>query len=102
LDGARCNAFEEVAFTGRVVYIGYAKDEVAYQTKLFVMKEADIRGSRNALAGFTDVIRMLEQGAFPVQDVITRVVPLEQAGEALREWDRNAAAVTKILVEMPA
>jgi threonine dehydrogenase-like Zn-dependent dehydrogenase len=95
-------AVEEVAFTGRVVYIGYAKDEVAYQTKLFVMKEVDIRGSRNALGDFADVIRMLEQGAFPVQDVITRVVPLEQAGAALRDWDRNAAAVTKILVEMPA
>src|SRR5205085_8843224 len=32
-------AVEEVAFTGRVVYIGYAKEPVSYETKLFVQKE---------------------------------------------------------------
>jgi threonine dehydrogenase-like Zn-dependent dehydrogenase len=35
-------AVEEVAFTGRVVYIGYAKEPVAYETRLFVQKELDI------------------------------------------------------------
>ena len=43
------SVFEEVAFTGRVVYIGYAKEPVAYETRLFVQKELDILGSRNAL-----------------------------------------------------
>ena len=42
-------AVEEVAFTGRVVYIGYAKEPVAYETRLFVQKELDIMGSRNAM-----------------------------------------------------
>ena len=42
-------AVDEVGFTGRVVCIGYAKSEVAFQTKYFVQKELDIRGSRNAL-----------------------------------------------------
>ena len=41
-------AIDEVAFTGRVVCIGYAKSEVSFQTKYFVQKELDIRGSRNA------------------------------------------------------
>ena len=60
-------AVEEVAFTGRVVYIGYAKESVAYETRLFVQKELDILGSRNALPeDFRAVIAMLEKGAFPV------------------------------------
>ena len=42
---------EEVSFTGRVVYIGYAKEPVAYETRLFVQKELDIMGSRNAQPG---------------------------------------------------
>ena len=42
-------AVDEVAFTGRVICIGYAKSEVSFQTKYFVQKELDIRGSRNAL-----------------------------------------------------
>ena len=35
-------AVNEVAFTGRVICIGYAKAEVSFQTKFFVQKELDI------------------------------------------------------------
>ena len=93
-------AVEEVAFTGRVVCIGYAKQPVEFETKLFVQKEVDIRGSRNALGEFADVIDMLEAGRFPVDDVITTVVPFDEAGEALRAWDADPAAFTKILVSL--
>ena len=93
-------AVEEVAFTGRVVYVGYAKEPVTYETKLFVQKELDILGSRNALGDFPAVIEMLEAGGFPVDDVITTVVPLDEAGEALRRWDEDPAAFTKILVDL--
>ena len=54
-------AVEMVAFTGRVVYVGYAKAPVEYQTRQFVQKELDIRGSRNASLSrdFPRVIEML-------------------------------------------
>jgi threonine dehydrogenase-like Zn-dependent dehydrogenase len=42
-------AVDIVAFTGRVVYIGYAKEPVTYETRFFVQKELDIMGARNAL-----------------------------------------------------
>src|SRR6202023_1584910 len=65
-------AVEEVAFAGRVVYIGYTKEPVAYETKLFVQKELDILGSRNALReDFLEVISMLEAGRFPVDRTVT-------------------------------
>jgi len=95
-------AVEEVAYTGRVVYVGYAKEPVSYETKLFVQKELDILGSRNALGDFAAVIAMLELGRFPTEELITRVVPLSRAGEALREWDKDPAAVARILVDMDA
>ena len=80
-------AVEEVAFTGRVVYIGYAKDMVSYETRLFVQKELDILGSRNALPeDFAEVIRMLQQHRFPVKSAITRVVPFEDAPSAFTDW----------------
>jgi threonine dehydrogenase-like Zn-dependent dehydrogenase len=94
-------AVEEVAFTGRVVYIGYAKEPVAYETRLFVQKELDILGSRNALPNdFREVIRMLESGSFPVDAAISAVVPPADAPEFLAEWSNNPAAFTKILVTM--
>jgi len=92
---------EETAFCGRVVYIGYAKAPVQYETKFMVMKELDIRGSRNALpADFAAVIRYLEQCVFPVDRVVTRTVPLEEAPAALQAWHENPGAVTKIQVSL--
>jgi threonine dehydrogenase-like Zn-dependent dehydrogenase len=95
-------AVEEVAHTGRVVYIGWAKEPVSYETKLFVHKELDILGSRNSLAEFPAVIEMLSAGKFPVEATISATVSLDQAGEALRRWSESPQSYTKILVEMDA
>ena len=92
---------EEVCFAGRVVYIGYAKAEVAYETKYFVMKELDIRGSRNALPeDFEAVIAHLESGVFPTEAVITKTVPLDEAPAALAAWSENPGEITKIHVKL--
>ncbi len=94
-------AVEEVAFTGRVVYIGYAKEPVSYETRLFVQKELDIRGSRNALPeDFREVIRMLEQGRFPARETITTVAPLEKGPELLSDWDATPARYSKIMLQV--
>ncbi len=94
-------AVEEVAFTGRVVYIGYAKEPVAYETKLFVQKELDILGSRNALPeDFLSVIEMLGAGRFPVDEAVTAIISLEQAPAMLAQWSAHPAAFTKIMIQM--
>lgn len=94
-------AVDEVAFAGRVVYIGYAKEPVSYETKYFVMKELDVRGSRNATAeDFAAVVRVLESGRYPVAETITRTVPFSEAGAALAAWSADPARVTKIHVEL--
>ena len=94
-------AIEEAAFTGRVVYIGYAKEPVSYETKLFVQKELDIMGSRNATPeDFRSVIEMLESGAFPVDLAVSTIVPLADAPAALREWSADPARFSKILVQV--
>jgi threonine dehydrogenase-like Zn-dependent dehydrogenase len=92
-------AVEEVCFAGRVVYIGYAKDHVSFETRLFVQKELDIRGSRNALPqDFWEVIRMFEQKRFPTSEAISATVTLEEAPAILRAWSENPAAYTKIMI----
>lgn len=90
---------EEVCFAGRVVYIGYAKSAVDYETKYFVMKELDICGSRNALPeDFAAVIQHLESGAVPTAQLITRTVSLDDAPAALRAWHQSPGEVTRIHV----
>lgn len=94
-------AVEEVAYAGRVVYIGYAKEAVSYETRLFVQKELDIAGSRNALPGnFAEVIAMLEAKRFPVTCAISAVVPIEEAPEMLRRWSEAPSSFTKIMVQL--
>jgi threonine dehydrogenase-like Zn-dependent dehydrogenase len=94
-------AVEEVAFTGRVVYIGYAKEPVAYETRLFVQKELDIMGSRNALPqDFHQVIQMLEEHRFPVEDAVSSIVAIEEAPDVLRAWSDNPARFRKIMVRL--
>jgi threonine dehydrogenase-like Zn-dependent dehydrogenase len=93
-------AVEEVAATGRVVYIGWAKEPVTYETKLFILKELDIMGSRNSLTEFPDVIDMLQRRQFPVESTISRTVGLQEAGDALQAWSEAPQAYSKILVEM--
>ena len=93
-------AVNEVAFTGRVVCIGYAKSDVSFETKYFVQKELDIRGSRNAQPqDFRAVIHYLERGTCPVDRLISAEVSPEEAPEALRKWEENPGKVFRILVK---
>jgi threonine dehydrogenase-like Zn-dependent dehydrogenase len=93
-------AVEEVAFSGRVVCIGYAGEEVSFPTKLFVQKEMDIMGSRNAAAeDFEEVISFLEEGSFPLDAVISRKVKLGEAVAAVGDWAGDPGKVMKLLLE---
>lgn len=93
-------AVNEVAFTGRVICIGYAKTEVSFQTKFFVQKELDIRGSRNAQpSDFRAVIHYLERGTCPVDRLISREVTPEEAPEAMQQWTETPGKVFRILVK---
>lgn len=93
-------AVNEVAFTGRVACIGYAKSEVSLQTKFFVQKELDIRGSRNALpSDFRAVIHYLEHNDCPTEELITKVIKPEEALDTMHWWSQNPGRVFRILVE---
>lgn len=91
-------AVEAAAFAGRVVYVGYAKKEVMYDTTHFVRKELDIMGSRNALRVFPAVIKMIEQRQFPFSSLISKIYPFDQTAHALADWDMAPAQFTKVLI----
>jgi threonine dehydrogenase-like Zn-dependent dehydrogenase len=91
-------AIEWVKFCGRVVYIGYGKEPVSYETKLFVMKELDILGSRNCLSEFSDVITFFERRSFDSNILISKTIPIEGVPEALADWAANPGRTSKIMV----
>jgi threonine dehydrogenase-like Zn-dependent dehydrogenase len=74
---------------------------VAYETRLFVQKELDMLGSRNAQPeDFREVIRMLEAKRFPVEEAITNTVSLAEAPAILVAWDRDPARFGKIMIDV--
>ncbi len=92
-------SISEAAFTGRVVYIGYAKEQIPFDTPYFVKKELDIRGSRNAMpCDFKAVMEYMKHGNCPVEDLITAIYTPEEAGTALEKWAANPGNVFRILI----
>ena len=93
-------AIDEVAFSGRVVCIGYSKNDVTFHTGLFVKKELNIRGSRNATPlDFEAVIRYMVKGTCPKDELISAVVKPDQALSAMQNWVAAPGKVFRILVD---
>ena len=93
-------AVEATEVAGRVVCIGYAKEDVPLTTKLIVSKELEVFGSRNALHVFPSVIKMLEHRERPFAEMITTVVPFAEAPGIFTTWDAAPVRFTKILVSV--
>lgn len=92
-------AVDLVSFAGRVVYVGYSKAPVIYQTQFFNLKELDIMGSRNAtLADFEAVIAHLEKLGNDADRLISKVFAFDDAEQALPYWDGDRN-VLKIIIE---
>lgn len=93
-------AIDAVGFTGRVVCIGYAKNAVEFQTKYFVQKELDIRGSRNANpSDFRAVMRYLQRANVPMDQFVSGVATPETALDAMQKWAEAPGKVFRILVK---
>lgn len=93
-------ALEEAAFAARVVCIGYAKNDISFATKLWVQKEIDIMGARNATpSDFEAVVHYLKQGTFPLNEMITQIIQPEEAQNAVAAWAANPGKVMKIIVQ---
>jgi threonine dehydrogenase-like Zn-dependent dehydrogenase len=92
-------AVDLACYSGRVVYIGYSKAPVLYDTKFFNLKELDIMGSRNALIGdFHDVVGTLETLGEKADMLISKIFRFQEAEAALPFWAGNAD-VLKVIIE---
>lgn len=100
LPGTFTQAIDLACFSGQVVYIGYCKAQVSYETRFFNMKELNIHGSRNALAeDFTAAAATLETLRTKADALISRVFPFSEAEAALPYWAQHRKDIIKILIE---
>lgn len=90
-------AVNAVAFTGRIVCIGYSKQDVPLTTSLFVKKELDIMGSRNADPEDFEAVAGFVRG-HRVEQFISGIIRPEEAQQALAGWSAAPGKVFRILV----
>jgi len=94
-------AVDIAGFAGRVVYVGYAKEEVSYNTSLFNLKELDILGSRNATrADFEAVIDFLEENRAIGPRLVSRIFPWAEAAGSFDYWRENRNETFKVIVDL--
>lgn len=93
-------AIAEVGFAGRVVCIGYAANDVELSTKLWVQKELQIFGSRNANpSDFEAVLKYLKSGQIDEKLLISKIINPEDTATEIQNWADAPGKIMKILVE---
>jgi L-gulonate 5-dehydrogenase len=86
-----------VAAAGRIVLIGWNHGPVPVDTVTLMRKEVDLLGSRNSVAAFPPVLRLLADGVVDADVLVTHRFSLSRAADALALLDRGGPAL-KILI----
>jgi L-gulonate 5-dehydrogenase len=91
------NAIDYVSYAGRIVFVGWPKEEISMPTALFSKKELDIYGSRNGVSSdFYEAIEIISKNRINVKDLITKVVSIDQLPEAMIEKSAHPDRFMKI------
>ncbi|WP_066630997.1 zinc-binding alcohol dehydrogenase family protein [Labilibacter marinus] len=94
-------AIDLVCFTGCIVYIGYAAEPVSFNTKFFVLKEMDIRGSRGSDAeDFSNVLKAVKSGAVNPEDIVSHTFNFEESDKAIAMWADDPSKVSKVVINL--
>jgi 2-desacetyl-2-hydroxyethyl bacteriochlorophyllide A dehydrogenase len=96
-----CGAFEYVAFTGRLVFVGIVTDAVSFPDPLFHRREMTVFASRNALsADFRRIIGLIEEGRIDTRPWITHRTPFADLIERFPSYVQPETGVIKAIVEV--
>lgn len=84
------------SFAGRISFTGWPKQETSLPTNLITYKELDLRGSRTSAGEFDEALRMLSTLEINPQDVVSKIVNLDEIPDAVKELDRYPERYLKI------
>jgi L-gulonate 5-dehydrogenase len=91
-------AVDCVSYSGRVVLVGWPKEEILMRAALFIRKELDIRGSRNSVGEFPEAIRLIAGRQVQVAPLISSTVQISDAPRAIRDLAEHPEQFLKIVV----
>lgn len=92
-------SFDVVCHAGRVAFTGYPKSETTLPTDVITKKELDVLGTRNSRGDFPEALELIASGRVDVAKIITKVVPVDEAPETLRDIEKNPGNYLKVVVK---
>ncbi len=94
-------AFNYVAHTGKLIFVGIVNTDVTFFDPLFHRREMTVYASRNALPGdFTRIIRLIEEGQIDTRPWITHRTPFDRLIAEFPSFTKPETGVIKAIVEL--
>lgn len=86
------------SFAGRISLTGWPKQETSLPTNLITFKELDLLGSRTSAGEFEEALQMIATLNINPEDVVSKVVNIDQVPDAIKELDQYPERYLKINV----
>lgn len=94
------SSIDVVSHAGRVVLTGWPKHDTELPTGVFTKKELDIRGARTSAGEFEEALELIASGKVPMQELLTKVIQLEEAPQMLKNIEANPGSYMKVVVRI--
>lgn len=94
------NTLSIVSHAGRVILTGWPKNPINMPTNLITTKEIDIRGSRTSAGEFEEAIDLIYNGKINIKAILSKVVSIDEAVEAIKDMEENPGDYLKVVVKM--
>ena len=92
------NTLDMASYAGTIVLTGWPKSETPLPTDMITKKELDIRGSRTSAGEFEEALELISSGKVDVAAVLSKVVSLDEAADAVVELSEHPDRYLKINV----
>ena len=93
------SSLDIVCHAGRVVFTGWPNKETSIPTDMITRKEIDIRGARTSAGEFEEALALIHDKKIPMEQVVTKVVPIDEAADVLRDIEAHPADYLKVIVK---
>lgn len=94
------STIDYVAYSGRIVLVGWPKKEIMLPTALFTKKELDVKGSRNSYEDFPESIRLIAENKIDVNAIITKRVAFEELPKLVEDIAEHPGDYLKVVALM--
>ena len=92
------SALDIVCHAGRIILTGWPARETSLPTDVITRKEIDIRGARTSAGEFEEAIDLIYHKKVDAAKILTKVIPVEQVPEIIRDIEQNPGDYLKEVV----